>query len=119
MIGGAAGDDAVPLTLLTVSAAPGAVCMDGSQGGFYHRKATNATMAGRWVLYLEGGGECVTAKRCLPISESALGSSKHFSQTYDFFSGGKGTLISSNCHDNHEFCGANLVYLPYCSQDLW
>ena len=50
-----------PLIMLTD---PKAKCMDGSQSGIYvHLSPTGSS---KWIFTLQGGGECVTERRCKP-----------------------------------------------------
>jgi len=102
-----------PLTLLND---PLARCMDGSLGGYYYQAATDQSKILGWILDMEGGGECVTSKRCVPISKTSLGSSKHFSASFSFTNH---ALLDDNHKTNPDFYDWNHVYLPYCSQDLW
>jgi len=65
----------MPLTELTDAQgkAKGAVCLDGSNPGFYHRRSpTNST---GWVVYFKGGGWCKSPADCASRSRSELGSS--------------------------------------------
>lgn len=69
--GGAVGDDGFRLHLL--DAATGALCLDGSAAGFYHRPgASNAS----WIVHFEGGGWCVDQADCEQRAQTAIGSSK-------------------------------------------
>lgn len=102
-----------PLTMLTD---PLARCMDGSLGGYYHQSATNQASATKWILDLEGGGECATAKRCIPQTKTSLGSSKYFSKTFSFKNH---FYMADDASSNPDFHDWNHVYMPYCSQDLW
>jgi hypothetical protein len=102
-----------PLTLLQD---PSAKCMDGTPGGFYLRPGSQSS---KWILTLQGGGECVTKARCTKSSQGHLGSSSHFPSNFSFWRDGSAHFIDANCSVNPSFCEYNLVYLPYCSQDLW
>ena len=71
-----------PLTHLTD---PLARCMDGTLGGFYHQPASNASAAAKWIIHLQGGGECTTKDACQKkAATSALGSASFFHDSYDF-----------------------------------
>ena len=48
---------------LTLLSAPGAVCLDGSPGGFYYAPARSPTPHS-WVIELQGGGWCYTPSMC-------------------------------------------------------
>jgi hypothetical protein len=103
---------AVPLTMLSD---PLARCLDGSQAGFYVQPAPNASDARKWVIYLEGGGECDTENACKAQTTSSLGSSKYLSATSEPSSW---FLASDYCPYNPILCGWNHVRDPYCTQDL-
>ena len=76
--------DIVPLTRLTDASAR---CMDGTLAGFYHQRATDAASAARWVIHMQGGGECVDSVQCARRFNSSLASSNFFPDyinlTYD------------------------------------
>ena len=112
----------VPLRLLDGSSHPYARCLDGSSAGYYYQPAVVSQKRARskenrtkWVIYLNGGGECDGLDNCSKLLTSPLGSSKYFQQEVDasgwFFA-------SDNCSINPEFCEWNHVFNPYCSQDL-
>ena len=105
-----------PLQLLTDY--PQARCMDGTPGGFYFHGSRLGAAQTKWVLTLQGGGECVSAK-CTAKAASALGSSRYFPKSYDFWDEAKVHLADTSCTANPELCDYNQVFLPYCSQDLW
>jgi O-palmitoleoyl-L-serine hydrolase len=103
----------VPLTML--SDYPQAKCLDGTNAGFYAQLAPNPEDSLRWVIYLDGGGECDTEDACVYQTESALGSSKYFANESD----PSGWYLASDyCPYNPTFCGWNHVKDPYCTQDL-
>ena len=97
---------------------PKAVCMDGSQGGVYVRPSPTGST--KWIFSLQGGGECVTERRCKPAAASSpLGSSKFFKKNYTFWGDSTTHFIDASCTGNPTLCDYNMVYMPYCSQDLW
>lgn len=101
---------AVPRTNLTD---PAARCMDGTLSAFYHRPGIGAN-ASKFIIYLEGGGECVANATCHAALTSVLGSS-------DYFPPAMGDLpffLSDNAGSNKDFASWTAVYVPYCSQDL-
>lgn len=73
----ASGAAAVPLQPLSD---PRARCMDGTQSGFYYRPAAAPAQQQRWILHLEGGGECTAEAACKALLTSPLGSSKYFAR---------------------------------------
>lgn len=90
--------------------------MDGTPGGFYFRKGTNQS---KWVISLQGGGECVTSERCAEKAVTALGSSNYFPSSFTFWNEANVHLSDVSCFANPDLCTYNQVFLPYCSQDLW
>ena len=107
-----------PLQLLQLTAHPQARCMDGTAGGFYVHMSRLGAAQTKWLLTLQGGGECVSAK-CAAKAKSALGSSDHFPGSYEFWDEAKAHFADTSCTANPELCDYNQVFLPYCSQDLW
>ena len=72
------------------------------------------------VDLLAPGGECVTERRCKPAAASSpLGSSKFFKKNYTFWGDSTTHFIDASCTGNPTLCDYNMVYMPYCSQDLW
>ncbi len=57
----------VPRTNLTD---PLARCMDGTLSAYYLQPSSTPRGAGKWVLYLEGGGECTTEVVSLSLRAS-------------------------------------------------
>ena len=55
----------------------GAVCLDGSPGGYYFQKGTGNGSSG-WMIHLQGGGWCVNEDDCRDRSKSFLGSSNGY-----------------------------------------
>eukprot|EP01052_Picozoa_sp_SAG31_P013334 SAG31_NODE_800_length_12014_cov_11.050608_3_plen_370_part_00 len=98
---------------------PWAKCMDGTQSGYYFHPARTVSGKDKWILTLQGGGECVTEQNCRKKVTGALGSSKYFAPNYTFWGDSASHFIDASCTGNPVLCGYNLVYLPYCSQDLW
>ena len=97
---------------------PGQRCMDGTPSGYYFHKG-KGDGAKKWVLTLQGGGECVKKSSCDIKAKSALGSSHYFPKTYAFFSEAADHFSDASCKGNPVLCDYNQVFLPYCSQDLW
>jgi len=87
----------------------GAVCIDGTDAGFYFAPATVASAAKSWQLYFEGGGWCYDELDCWGRAHSNLGSSKKWPKT--MLSGG---LMSDDCKLNPDFCNVNRVVFKYC-----
>ena len=102
----------VPLTMLSD---PKAKCLDGTQAGFYAQLSPTIKDRRKWVIHLNGGGECDTESACVSQTTGPLGSSKYFSNTSDASSW---YLASDYCPYNPDFCGWNHAFDPYCTQDL-
>lgn len=89
--------------------------MDGTQAGYYVQPTNSAAKKNKWVIYLNGGGECDTKEACLSQTKNALGSSLYFPAEVD----ANGWFLGSDyCNYNPDFCEWNHVYDPYCTQDL-
>ena len=50
----------VPVRMLAASKYPQAKCMDGTQAGYYYQEAPASNDRNKWIIYLNGGGECDT-----------------------------------------------------------
>ena len=102
----------VPLDLVMLtdaqSSAKGAVCLDGTNPGFYWTKGSGSG-AKKWVLYFKGGGWCYNEASCLARTKTSIGSAKHFTKTFAF-SG----IMDSQEEVNPTFYNANRVVLWYC-----
>ena len=103
----------IPLTKLTNDQAR---CLDGTLSGYYFERATNSADSRKWVIYLNGGGECDTKDGCYSHLQSALGSSNYFESNYSDSS--SWYFASGYCPYNPSFCSWNHINVPYCSQDL-
>jgi len=85
----------------------GAVCLDGSDAGFYF--APSSTGAKAWHIFFNGGGWCYDEADCLARSSTFLGSSKTWAQNISIEG-----MLSSDCEANPDFCNFNRVVLNYC-----
>lgn len=94
---------------------PRAKCLDGTAAGYYAQQTTSVEDKNKWVIYLNGGGECDTASACQSQTGGALGSSKYFYNESDTSSW---YLASDYCPNNPTLCTWNHVMDPYCTQDL-
>eukprot|EP01062_Namystynia_karyoxenos_P002401 TRINITY_DN10853_c0_g1_i1.p2 TRINITY_DN10853_c0_g1~~TRINITY_DN10853_c0_g1_i1.p2 ORF type:complete len:463 (+),score=160.70 TRINITY_DN10853_c0_g1_i1:79-1389(+) len=108
-----AGDGAAtPLTLHS-QLGDDARCMDGSPYGFYYRPAPNGSAhANDWVMFMQGGGLCITLIDCRLRAKGNLGSSKGWGSTHL----DQDNVLNSNASVN-PFWDFNHVWLPYCSGD--
>lgn len=107
---GGAQSASVPLTLLTDTSAR---CLDGTLSGYYVQPASTPAASRKWIIFLEGGGECTTQAACDAALSGPLGSSKYFAPSIymPYF-------LSDDAASNPDFYDWNHVDVPYCSQDL-
>lgn len=87
----------------------GAVCLDGSDAGFYFAPASSPVDTNNWQIYFQGGGWCYDERDCWGRSSTDLGSSLHWKDTM-----GLAGLLSDDCSVNPDFCNFNRVHLTYC-----
>jgi len=102
-----------PLTLLTDY--PQAKCLDGTPSGYYMQGALDQSSAHKWVIFLEGGGECNTQVACQAATTNALGSSKYFPASRQWL---PFDVLSPLPDANPVFYDWNHVDVTYCTQDL-
>jgi len=86
----------------------GAQCLDHSPAGFYLRQQNPH----KWVLFLQGGGFCLTPSACKARANTSLGSSTHWSKH------GSEYMVTDDSKLN-PFRHYSQAYLPYCSGDTW
>jgi hypothetical protein len=101
--------DVMHLHLLNNTDISGAVCLDGSPGGFMYSPAKNANSATKWQIYFQGGGWCYDKEDCYGRSSTGLGSSTHWAQN-----GTLNGIVSANCDVNPDFCNFHRVWIVYC-----
>lgn len=98
------------MTDLGKDSAEQAVCLDGSDSGFYWLPAGREEDMDNFIIYLRGGEWCYDEDDCLARSKTELGSSVGWPQTIT----GPGGIGSSDCEISGEFCKYNKVYVKYC-----
>ncbi|XP_058022994.1 palmitoleoyl-protein carboxylesterase NOTUM isoform X2 [Ahaetulla prasina] len=88
-------------------------CNDGSPAGYYLKESKGSR---RWLLFLEGGWYCFSRENCNSRYETMrrLMSSKEWPITRT----GTG-ILSSQPEENPHWWNANMVFIPYCSSDVW
>lgn len=93
-----------------------ALCNDGTLPAFSIRPGSQAGAA-TWIIWLEGGGECVDQASCAKRAQApggmALLSSDGFSAQ-----GGSG-ILSSSSNVSPILYNANVMIVHYCSSDDW
>uniref|UniRef100_A0A1A7WGK3 Notum pectinacetylesterase 1a n=3 Tax=Iconisemion striatum TaxID=60296 RepID=A0A1A7WGK3_9TELE len=90
-----------------------ATCNDGSPAGFYIKESKGSR---RWLMFLEGGWYCFNKQTCDSRYETmrSLMSSTKWPQTR------RGTgILSPQPEENPYWWNANMVFIPYCSSDVW
>jgi len=90
----------------------GAVCIDGSDAGFYYAPAAHPSKNASWQLYFQGGGWCYDENDCWGRSKTHLGSSKHWQKSVT-----SGGIMSADCTVNPDFCNFHRVFMVYCDGD--
>lgn len=91
----------------------GAVCLDGSDAGFYFSPATDSKNKHDWQIVFEGGAWCFQEKDCVERAHGPLGSLKYM-HTQEWGSRKLDGLLSNDCDVNPDFCNFNRVIVPYC-----
>jgi len=86
----------------------GAVCLDGTPGGYYYEPGVGVNST-KWVFYMIGGGLCWSELECVARSQTQLGSMKYWPET--FVMGGP---LYGNPEYNPDFYDWNHVVVPYC-----
>jgi len=87
-------------------------CMDGSPPAFFYRPAVSEEGKNRWMIMLEGGGQCSDQWSCAERPQ-ALTSSDYLAESIEL-----GGVFST--HWKHDAPGeANLISIHYCSSDGW
>ncbi|CAF0782315.1 unnamed protein product [Adineta steineri] len=88
---------------------PQARCMDDSVASYYIRLTTNTKNNSRWLIYFDGGWFCYSKESC------------YFRQIYS-----PNLITSNNFDEKKSLIGIfsslkqyNIIYVPYCSSDLW
>lgn len=98
----------------TIVSALGARCMDGSPAGYYWREGVGAD-ATKYVVFIQGGGECRTAEECVSWHDGHASNSSEWSPTQ--LTEGDGEM-DTDCARNPDFCTWSKVYIPYCTGDM-
>mmetsp|Transcript_36011 Transcript_36011/g.108183 ORF Transcript_36011/g.108183 Transcript_36011/m.108183 type:complete len:397 (+) Transcript_36011:38-1228(+) len=92
-----------------LSAYPGAVCLDGTPGAYYHLAGTGSG-AKKWYIHHQGGGWCESLDDCLGRSKTQLGSSKQYPPAANLGGG----YFSTDPTQNPMMYNWNHVLMRYC-----
>ncbi|XP_008673018.1 carboxylic ester hydrolase isoform X1 [Zea mays] len=98
----------VPITILKSAVSDGAVCMDGTPPA-YHLDPGSGAGSRSWIVNLEGGAWCNSAKTCRLTRSSGRGSSDHMDKEIPFTG-----IMSSSRAVNPDFYNWNRVKVRYC-----
>ena len=102
------------LVLLTEAAeSKGAVCLDGSPGGYYIRRPIVPTNASKVLIFHEGGGWCGSDMNCLERSSTELGSSLSYPQQISGDEGIEAVALYAYLEDY------TIIYAKYCDGSSW
>merc|ERR1719387_2901639 len=89
----------------------GAVCLDGSDAGFYFAPSLKDGEK-NWQIVFEGGAWCFHEEECVERADTALGTSTQWKEYYNRRE--LNGMMSDDCHKNPDFCNFNRVLVPYC-----
>nr|XP_054315659.1 palmitoleoyl-protein carboxylesterase NOTUM isoform X2 [Pongo pygmaeus] len=88
-------------------------CNDGSPAGYYLKESRGSR---RWLLFLEGGWYCFNRENC----DSRYDTMRRLMSSRDWPRTRTGTgILSSQPEENPYWWNANMVFIPYCSSDVW
>eukprot|EP00698_Gefionella_okellyi_P024227 TRINITY_DN8488_c0_g1_i2.p2 TRINITY_DN8488_c0_g1~~TRINITY_DN8488_c0_g1_i2.p2 ORF type:complete len:165 (+),score=24.57 TRINITY_DN8488_c0_g1_i2:39-533(+) len=93
-----------------------AYCNDGSPAQYYYHPPSRVQDEDKWLFYLEGGGFCFDDMSCQQraVTNINLTSSAYWPDAMSL-----NGILSTNQSDNALFWSWNIVYIPYCSSDMW
>ncbi|XP_076879681.1 inactive palmitoleoyl-protein carboxylesterase notum1b isoform X2 [Brachyhypopomus gauderio] len=88
-------------------------CNDGTPAGYYLKESKGSR---RWLVFLEGGWYCFSKQNCDTRYDTMrrLMSSNRWPPTRT----GTG-ILSPQPEENPHWWNANMVFIPYCSSDVW
>lgn len=98
---------------------PDALCSDGTGALFYFRPHTNPTNVNRWVIQLQGGGQCNSGQKCAERwckIDSSFSMLQMSSTPAPVAINGKGIMDDRS---ENPFATWNQVFVRYCSSDAW
>ncbi|XP_072098571.1 palmitoleoyl-protein carboxylesterase notum1a [Mobula birostris] len=88
-------------------------CNDGTPAGYYIKESKGSR---RWLIFLEGGWYCFSKENCDNRYDTMhwLMSSTNWPRSRT----GTG-MLSAQPEENPYWWNANIVFIPYCSSDVW
>uniref|UniRef100_A0A3B5LS22 Notum, palmitoleoyl-protein carboxylesterase a n=1 Tax=Xiphophorus couchianus TaxID=32473 RepID=A0A3B5LS22_9TELE len=88
-------------------------CNDGSPAGYYLKESRGSR---RWLIFLEGGWYCFNKENC----DSRYETMRRFMSSSKWPQTKRGTgILSPLPEENPHWWNANMVFIPYCSSDVW
>ncbi|XP_059684244.1 palmitoleoyl-protein carboxylesterase NOTUM [Gavia stellata] len=88
-------------------------CNDGSPAGYYLKESKGSR---RWLLFLEGGWYCFNRENC----DTRYDTMRRLMSSREWPATRVGTgILSSQPEENPHWWNANMVFIPYCSSDVW
>ncbi|XP_041959781.1 carboxylesterase notum2 isoform X1 [Alosa sapidissima] len=88
-------------------------CNDGTAAGFYLKEFKGSK---RWLIFLEGGWCCYNKDTC----DSRYKNTPRLMSSTDWPQTRKGTgILSPQTEENPHWYNANIVFIPYCTSDVW
>ncbi|KAL1541910.1 [Wnt protein] O-palmitoleoyl-L-serine hydrolase [Salvia divinorum] len=107
-VDGQSADQELNVTFITDAISKGAVCLDGTPGGYFFSKGFGDGI-NNWMIYLPGGGWCNSKEDCLDRSlNERLGSNKNVPPK-DLV-----TFKSQDKNINPDFYNWNFIEIRYC-----
>ncbi|XP_041434110.1 palmitoleoyl-protein carboxylesterase notum1' isoform X2 [Xenopus laevis] len=88
-------------------------CNDGSPAGYYLKESKGSR---RWLVFLEGGWYCISRENCDIRYDTmrSLMSSRAWPPSKT-----ASGILSTQPEENPHWWNANIVFIPYCSSDVW
>ncbi|XP_012686639.2 carboxylesterase notum2 [Clupea harengus] len=88
-------------------------CNDGTAAGFYLKEFKGSK---RWLIFLEGGWCCYNKETC----EARYKNTPRLMSSADWTQTRKGSgILSTQTEENPHWYNANIVFIPYCTSDVW
>ncbi|XP_033823027.1 inactive palmitoleoyl-protein carboxylesterase notum1b [Periophthalmus magnuspinnatus] len=89
------------------------ICNDGSPAGYYLKQSKGSK---RWLVFLEGGWYCFNRQTC----NSRYETMRRLMSSTKWPASRTGTgILSPQPEENPHWWNANMVFIPYCSSDVW